>query len=249
MRNRLVVVTGGSRGIGAAVARQAAASGYAVLVNYRDDSDGALRVVREIRGAGATAEAVRGDVGVERDVLALFAAADRTNLPLAGLVNNAGMTGGFARLQDLAAETLARVLTVNVVGAFLCAREAAKRMSTERGGQGGAIVNMSSRAAQLGGAGEWIHYAASKGAVDTLTIGLAKELGREGIRVNAVAPGLIDTELHGAAGDPDRVRRLASGVPMGRPGLAEEVAEAVLWLISPAAAYVTGAIVPVAGGR
>jgi NAD(P)-dependent dehydrogenase (short-subunit alcohol dehydrogenase family) len=249
MSSGSILVTGGSRGIGAAVARKAAAAGYAVLVNYRDDGDAAMRVVRQIRDGGAVAEAVRGDVARESDVMAIFAAADRTGLPLAGLVNNAGTTGGFSRVADLAVETLTQVLTVNVVGAFLCAREAVKRMSTERGGRGGAIVNLSSRAAQLGGPGEWIHYAASKGAVDTLTVGLARELGREGIRVNAVAPGLIDTELHGAAGDPDRVRRLASSVPMGRPGFADEVADAILWLLSPASAYVTGAIVPVSGGR
>jgi NAD(P)-dependent dehydrogenase (short-subunit alcohol dehydrogenase family) len=182
-------------------------------------------------------------------VLHLFAAADQMGVPLAGLVNNAGISGGFARLDALQGEALRRVLAVNVAGSFLCAREAVRRMSTRHGGRGGTIVNISSIAAKLGSPGEWIHYAASKGALDTLTVGLAREVAAEGIRVNAVSPGLIATDLHAAAGAPDRLERLAPGIPMGRAGTAAEVAAAVLWLMSTSASYVTGAVVPVGGGR
>jgi NAD(P)-dependent dehydrogenase (short-subunit alcohol dehydrogenase family) len=245
----LVIVTGGSKGIGAAVAALAATRGFTVVVNYVGDQDGADGVVRRIADAGGRAHAVQADIGSESGVLRLFAAADAIGVGLAGLVNNAGVTGGFSRLDALQDEALRRVLTVNVAGCFLCAREAVRRMSTRRGGQGGNIVNISSIAAKLGGAGEWIHYAASKGALDTLTVGLAREVAAEGIRVNAVAPGLIETGLHAAAGAPDRLERLTPGVPMGRVGTPEEVAEAVLWLMSPAASYITGAIVPIGGGR
>ena len=244
-----LVVTGASRGIGAAVAALAGARGYAVAVGFRDDATSAGEVVAAIRSAGGTALAVRADVADEDDVVGLFAAAEEQLGPLAGLVNNAGITGPLTRLESLAAADLAAVLAVNVGGAILCAREAVRRMSTQRGGSGGAIVNVSSRAAHLGGAGEWVHYAASKGAIDTLTVGLAREVAADGIRVNAVAPGLIATGLHAAAGAPDRLERLAPGIPLQRPGTPAEVAEAVLWLMSAEAAYLTGAILPVSGGR
>jgi NAD(P)-dependent dehydrogenase (short-subunit alcohol dehydrogenase family) len=244
-----LVVTGGSRGIGAAVARLAAARGHAVAVSYREDRDAAEAVVRDVAASGGAAVAIAADVAREPDVVRLFETAARELGPVRGLVNSAGVTGGFSRVEDLAADVLAHVLAVNVGGTVLCAREAVRRMSTRRGGPGGAIVNVSSLAARLGGAGEWVHYAATKGAVDTFTRGLAREVAAEGIRVNAVAPGLVETGLHAAAGAPDRPRRLAGTIPMQRPGAPEEVAEAILWLLSPAASYVTGAIVDVGGGR
>src|SRR5271165_300874 len=245
----LVIVTGAGRGIGAAVATKVAALGYAVLINYAGNDRAAEDVAEQIRRAGGEAITCRADIGDASGIQNLFSAADATCLPVIGLVNNAGISGGFSRLDALSEETLRRVLAVNVAGAMLCAREAVRRMSTQHGGQGGSIVNVSSIAAKLGSAGEWIHYAATKGAIDTLTIGLAREVAAEGIRVNAVAPGLIDTELHAAAGIPDRVQRLASSVPMGRAGTADEVAGCVRFLLSPAAAYVTAAILPVSGGR
>jgi NAD(P)-dependent dehydrogenase (short-subunit alcohol dehydrogenase family) len=243
-----LIITGASRGIGAAVARLAAAE-YSIVVNYLRDEAAAAEVVRQIKSAGGRAVAIQGNVGVEQDVVRLFVEAEKQLGPVRALVNNAGVTGGFSRVDALTSETLARVFTVNVTGTILCSREAIRRMSTRNGGQGGAIVNVSSQAAKIGGSGEWIHYAASKGAVDSFTIGLAREVATEGIRVNAVSPGLISTELHAAAGAPDRMERLAPAVPMKRAGTAEEVAEGIVWLLSPAAAYVTGVILPISGGR
>jgi len=245
----LVIVTGAGRGIGAAVAVKVAALGYAALINYASNDRAAEDVAGQIRRAGGEAITCRADIGDASGIQDLFSTADATRLPIIGLVNNAGVSGGFSRLDALSEETLRRVLAVNVAGAMLCAREAVRRMSTRQGGQGGSIVNVSSIAAKLGSAGEWIHYAASKGAIDTLTIGLAREVAAEGIRVNAVAPGLIDTDFHAAAGAPDRAARMAAGIPMGRAGTPEEVADAILWLMSSRASYITGAIVPVGGGR
>jgi NAD(P)-dependent dehydrogenase (short-subunit alcohol dehydrogenase family) len=242
-------VTGGSRGIGAAVARLGAAEGYDVALTYADDREAAERAVAEIRDFGRHALAIRADVGREEDVVAAFAAVDGTFGAPDAVVLNAGITGRFARVDELDAATLERVLAVNVAGTFLCAREAVRRMSTAHGGRGGAIAIVSSRAATLGSPGEYVHYAASKGAVNTLTIGLAKEVAREGLRVNAISPGLIATEIHARAGRPERLERIAAAVPMGRAGTADEVAAAILWIVSPAASYVTGAILDVGGGR
>ncbi len=244
-----LIVTGGSSGIGAAVARLAATRGYAVAINYSRDDAAAYAVVAEIGALGGSAIAVRGDVSHEADVVELFASATRELGPVTALVNNAGITGPLARLDEIDAATIERVLAVNVTGSMLCAREAVKRMSTKHGGAGGAIVNVSSAASRLGSGGEFIHYAVSKGAIDTLTIGLAREVATEGIRVNAVSPGLIDTGIHAKSGAPDRASRLAPNIPMKRPGRAEEVAESILWLLSPAASYVTGAVLSVSGGR
>ncbi|HEX3551304.1 MAG TPA: SDR family oxidoreductase [Candidatus Elarobacter sp.] len=244
----VLLVTGGSRGIGAAVARGAAAAGYDVALTYVDDAAAASAVARDVESAGRRAAVVRADVAREEDVVAAFAAADALG-PLEAVVVNAGVTGWFTRVDELDAATLERVLAVNVGGAFLTAREAVRRMSTARGGAGGAIVLLSSRAVALGSPNEYVHYAASKAAVDTLTRGLAKEVAREGVRVNAVAPGLIDTEIHARGGRPERVAQVTAMVPMGRIGTPDEVAAAVLWLASPAASYVTGAILDVSGGR
>jgi NAD(P)-dependent dehydrogenase (short-subunit alcohol dehydrogenase family) len=244
-----LIVTGGSRGIGAATARLAAARGYAVAVNFSTSESEARELVDEINGSGGRALAIHADVSSEDQILQLFETAERELGAITALVNNAGITGGFARVENVTAEAIERTLAVNVTGSILCAREAIRRMSTRRGGRGGAIVNISSRAAHIGGSGEWVHYAASKGAIDSFTIGLAREVATEGIRVNAVAPGLTETGLHAASGQPDRIKRLASTIPMGRPGLPEEIAESILWLLSPAASYITGAILEVGGGR
>lgn len=246
---KLIVVTGGSRGIGAALVRSFARSGHEVLFNYSSDAEAANALVEEHKNLGLSVHSVRADMGDERGVVELFNAADRLQTPLTGLVNNAGVTGGFSRVADLQGSVLQQVLAVNVAGCFLCSREAVKRLSVQRGRLGGNIVNISSIAAKLGGAGEWVHYAASKGALDTLTVGLAREVANEGIRVNAVAAGLIETDLHAAAGAPDRLARLAPGIPIGRAGTADEVAAAVVWLMSDEASYVTGAILPIGGGR
>ncbi|MGA8407455.1 MAG: SDR family oxidoreductase [Candidatus Acidiferrales bacterium] len=246
---RAVIVTGGGRGIGAAVARLVGGRGFPVVVNYVANRAAAELVVRSIVEAGGLAVAVQGDVAREEDVLRLFAAAEREFGAVGGLVNNAAVTGGFARVEAIEARAVERMLAVNVLGTMLCSREAVRRMSVRHGGGGGAIVNISSLAARTGGAGEWVHYAASKGAIDSFTIGLAREVAEEGIRVNAVAPGLIDTELHAANGEPGRLERLRPGIPMKRAGTAAEVAEGVAWLLSEAASYTTGTILEIGGGR
>ena len=245
----VIVVTGSGRGIGAATALLAARRGHAVCVNYAERADRAQAVVEEIRAAGGRAALAKADVSREDEVAALFDTVDRELGPVTGLVNNAGITGPATRFDGYDAATLRRILDVNVTGTMLCTQAAARRMSTARGGAGGAVVNLSSIAATLGGAGQWTCYAAAKGAINSLTVGLSRELAPEGIRVNAILPGLIDTEIHAAAGVGDRLAQLAPSVPAGRVGTAEECAEAILWLLSDAASYVTGALMPVSGGR
>ena len=242
-----LIVTGGSRGIGAAVARLGAARGYAIALNYTERTEAAEALAGEINAGGGRALAIRADVARETDVLSLFSQAEALG-PIGGLVNNAGMTGGVARVERVTAPMLERLFAVNVLGTILCAREAIRRMSTAHGGKGGGIVNLGSRAADLGGGGEWVHYAASKGAIDAFTRGLAREVAAEGIRVNTVSPGLIDTEIHDSA-YPGRLAKMTPGVPMQRAGSAAEVAEVVLWLLSDASSYVTGANIDVSGGR
>jgi NAD(P)-dependent dehydrogenase (short-subunit alcohol dehydrogenase family) len=245
----VIIVTGGSQGIGEAVARLAAARGYAVALTYQSNRSGADAVVADIAEAGGKALALQAEMADEASILALYRTVDQAFGPVTALVNNAGTPGPMGKIDTVTTQTLDTVLAVNVRAPFLMIREAVARMATDRGGAGGAIVNISSRAAELGGAGEWIHYAASKGALESLTIGASKELALRGIRVNAVSPGLIQTGLHARAGLPDRLTRLIAGVPMGRIGSTREVANAVLWLLSPEAAYITGVIVPVSGGR
>ena len=249
MTREAVIVTGASRGIGAAVARMVGANGLPVVVNYVKHKSAAEAVVAQIVSAGGAAVAVQGDVGKEWDILRLFEAAEEEFGAVGGLVNNAGVTGGFARVEAVTADAIAQVLAVNVAGMMLCSREAVRRMSTRLGGKGGSIVNISSLVTRTGGAGEWVHYAASKGAVNSFTVGLAREVAEEGIRVNAVAPGLIETDLHADNGAPDRLERLTPTIPMKRAGTAEEAAAGVVWLMSDAASYVTGSIVEVGGGR
>jgi NAD(P)-dependent dehydrogenase (short-subunit alcohol dehydrogenase family) len=244
-----LLVTGGSRGIGAAICRLAAKEGYAVAVNYHSHEEAASKLVAEIRQTGGRGAAIQADIGREADILQLFQSAEQQLGPLVALVNNAAITGGFARVDSVKAAMLERLFAVNVTGAILCAREAVRRLSTAHGGRGGAIVSISSRAAKLGSSGEWVHYAMSKGAIDSLTVGLAREVAEEGIRVNAVAPGLVETDIHEEAGDPGRAARLASTIPLGRAGTPEEIAAGVIWLLSPAASYVTGAILEMGGGR
>jgi NAD(P)-dependent dehydrogenase (short-subunit alcohol dehydrogenase family) len=244
-----LIVTGASRGIGAAVARLAAERGYGVAVNFATGAGEAAALVRQIISAGGRAVAIQADISREEDVMRLFVTAEHELGSIKALVNNAAITGGFARVDSVTAKALTEVMAVNVCGAILCAREAVRRMSTRHGGSGGAIVNISSRAVHTGSPGEWVHYAASKGAIDSFTIGLAREVATEGIRVNAVAPGLIETGLHAANGEPGRLQRLMGTIPMGRAGLPAEVAEGVLWLLSPAASYSTGAILELGGGR
>lgn len=247
--DKVIVVTGGSRGIGAAVARLAAQRGYAVCVNYIRDRDAADRVVEDCGRAGVKATAVQADVAVEADVVRLFERVDRELGTVTALVNNAGTLERQMRVEDMDAGRIARVFAVNVTGAFLCCREAVRRMSTRHGGAGGAIVNVSSAAACVGSPGEYVDYAAAKGAVDTLTLGLSKEVAEEGIRVNAVRPGFIYTEIHASGGEPGRVDRVKAFVPMKRGGQPEEVAAAILWLLSEEASYTTGTFIDVAGGR
>lgn len=244
----VVVVTGGGRGIGRAVSLLAAGRGYKVCLSYVSDAGAAAKVVAAIETAGGAAVAVRCDVADEADVVALFEAADRLGTVTA-LVNNAGVVDLPARVSEMSAARLHRMMATNVVGSVLCAREAVRRMSTRSGGRGGAIVNVSSIAARLGGAGQFVDYAASKGAIDSFTVGLAREVAGEGIRVNAVAPGIIDTEIHASGGTPNKAAALGPTVPMRRAGTAEEIAGPVLWLLSDEAAYTTGAILDVSGGR
>jgi NAD(P)-dependent dehydrogenase (short-subunit alcohol dehydrogenase family) len=244
-----LLVTGGSRGIGAATARLAAARGYDVCLSYANRPDAAEAVVKDCEAQGVRALAVQADVATEQDVLRLFATAEDALGAPGVLVNNAGIIAPKAPVADLNATRIEQMLAVNVLGAFLCAREAVRRMSTRLGGSGGIIVNVSSRAAVLGGAGQYVDYAAAKAAVDTLTVGLAAEVADEGIRVTAVRPGLIFTDIHASGGQPDRVEQLQSTVPLGRGGQPEEVAEAILWLASDQASYVTGTVLDVAGGR
>ncbi|MBV1701175.1 MAG: SDR family oxidoreductase [Hyphomicrobiales bacterium] len=244
----LMVVTGGSRGIGRAVALRAAALGYNLVINYVNDQSAADEVVVAARAHGVSAIAVQGDVAREADILSLFAAADKLG-QVTALINNAGVVDIGQRVDEMSAARITRMFSINVLGSFLCAREAVKRMSTRHGGKGGVIVNLSSVAATLGGPGEYIDYAASKGAIDTFTIGLAKEVATEGIRVNAVSPGITATDIHASGGKPTRAQDMARFVPMQRPGTADEVAAAVLWLVSGEASYVTGANLAVTGGR
>ncbi|TIT64034.1 MAG: SDR family oxidoreductase [Mesorhizobium sp.] len=246
---KVLLVTGGSRGIGAAICRLGAKAGYRVAVNYASNKAAADALVAEIKAGGGDAVAVRGDVGKETDIVAMFGVVDRAFGRLDAFVNNAGIVDVKARVDEMDVSRLERMMRINVVGSFLCAREAVKRMSTRHGGSGGAIVNISSAAATLGSPGEYVDYAASKGAIDTFTIGLAREVALEGIRVNAVRPGIIDTEIHASGGQPDRIERFRDLLPMKRAGSADEVAGAVLYLLSDAASYTTGAILNVSGGR
>lgn len=246
---KVMLVTGGSRGIGAAVARLAARDGWDVTVNYARDRAAAERVVAEVAAFGRRAVAVQADMGVPADVARLYAEHDRAFGRLDALINNAGIVGQKARTEEIDDERVTRLVAINVTGAFLAAREAIRRMSTSLGGEGGSIVNMSSAAVRLGSPGEYVDYATSKGAIDSMTTGMAREQAAHGVRVNAIRPGLIETEIHASGGQPDRVARLTHMIPMLRPGTAEEVAETALWLCSPAASYVTGAIIDVSGGR
>lgn len=245
----VLLVTGGSRGIGAAVSLGAARQGWRVAVNYASAKAAADDVVAAIKGAGGEAIAIQGDVGIAADISAIFAAVDKHFGRLDGLVNNAGIVATVERVDEMSPERVERMLRVNVTGSILCAAEAVRRMSSRHGGKGGAIVNISSMAAVLGSASQYVDYAASKAAIDTFTIGLSREVAAEGVRVNAIRPGVIETDLHASGGLPDRARELAPMIPMKRPGTPAEVADAVLYLLSPAASYVTGAILNVSGGR
>jgi NAD(P)-dependent dehydrogenase (short-subunit alcohol dehydrogenase family) len=246
---KVLVVTGGSRGIGAAVARLAAQDGYAVCLSYLSNRAAADAVVASIAAKGGVAIAVKADVAIEQDVVRLFDEVDASLGRVTALVNNAGILEQQSRVEDMNAARISRIFATNVIGSFICAREAIRRMSTKPGGAGGAIVNLSSRASRLGSPNEYVDYAASKGAIDTFTDGLAKEIAAEGIRVNAVSPGIIYTEIHASGGDPDRVERMKDLIPMKRGGTAEEVARAVLWLLSEESSYTTGASINVSGGR
>ena len=246
---RAILITGGSRGIGRASAKLAGARGWSVGVNYRDDADAAAATAAAIETAGGKARIIKGDVAREADVIAMFDQMGDAFGHVDGLVNNAGIIQPPMRLAEMDIARLERIFSINVLGAYLCAREAARRMSLSRGGKGGTIVNVSSAAARLGSPGEYVDYAGSKAAIDTLTVGLAKELGPDGVRVNAVRPGVIETDIHASGGDPDRAARIGKGTALGRAGKAEEVAEAIIWLMSDASSYVTGAILDVSAGR
>ena len=245
----VVLITGGSRGIGAATALAAARAGYAVALSFQTDGQAAQSVVRAIEVLGGQALAIQADVAQEDSVLAMFSAIDATWGRLDALVNNAGVVDVASRVDAMSVARLRRMFDTNVLGSFLCAREAVLRMSTRHGGRGGSIVNVSSAASRLGSPGQYVDYAASKGAIDTFTVGLSKEVAAEGIRVNAVRPGIIDTEIHASGGEPDRAQLLGAQVPMQRPGSADEVAQAIVWLLGPHASYTTGTLLDVSGGR
>lgn len=245
----VLLITGGSRGIGAATALLAAQRGYTVAVNYHSNALAADDVVRHIQAGGGTAVALQADISDEAQVMAMFEEVDARLGRLSALVNNAAVVDLGARVDEMSAARLRRMFDINMLGSFLCAREAVKRMSTRHGGAGGVIVNLSSSASRTGGAGQYVDYAASKGAIDTFTAGLAREVVLEGIRVNAVRPGIVDTGIHASGGDPDRAHRMASSIPMQRPGTPQEVAQAVLWLLSGEASYTTGSVLDVTGGR
>jgi NAD(P)-dependent dehydrogenase (short-subunit alcohol dehydrogenase family) len=247
--DRTLVITGGGRGIGAATALRAARAGWHVVVNYARDEAAAAAVVAQVRALGRQALAMAADVADDAQVQALFAHVDRAMPPLGGLVNNAGVVDDASRVDAMSAARIQRMFAVNVFGSFHCAREAVRRLSTAHGGAGGAIVNVSSVASRLGSAGQYVDYAAAKGAVDAFTLGLAREVATEGVRVNAVRPGIIDTDIHASGGQPDRAQRLAPQVPMQRPGAADEVAAAIVWLLGDESPYTTGAIIDVSGGR
>ena len=249
MDSPVVLVTGGSRGIGAATALAAARAGYAVALSFQTDGQAAQSVVRAIEVLGGRAMALQADVAQEDSVLAMFAAVDAAWGRLDALVNNAGVVDVASRVDAMSVARLRRMFDTNVLGSFVCAREAVLRMSTRHGGRGGSIVNVSSAASRLGSPGQYVDYAASKGAIDTFTVGLSKEVAAEGIRVNAVRPGIIDTEIHASGGEPDRARLLGAQVPMQRPGSADEVAQAIVWLLGPHASYTTGTLLDVSGGR
>lgn len=246
---KVMLITGGGRGIGAATARLAITEGYAVCINYHQQSASAEALVAEIKTAGGEAIAVQANIAIDAEVEQLFTTIDRYFGRLDVLVNNAGILEPQMRLEQMDSARLLRVFATNVFGSFACAREAVKRMSKENGGNGGVIVNLSSIAAKLGAPGEYIDYAAAKGAIDSMTVGLAKEVASQGIRVNAVRPGVIDTEIHASGGEPNRVARVSASVPMGRGGSAEEVAEAIIWLASDKASYASGALLDISGGR
>ena len=248
LTENVVLVTGGSRGIGAAACLRAAELGHAIMVNYVSNRQAAEDVVAQIEGSGGKARAVQGDVQSEADVMAMFAACDDFGR-LVGLVNNAGVVDRPQRVDEMTLDRLNRMFAINLVGSFLCAREAVKRMSTRHGGKGGAIVNLGSASSKLGSGNQYVDYAASKGAIDTMTVGLALEVATEGVRVNAIRPGIIDTEIHASGGAPDRVAEITSSLPMKRAGTADEVAKAIKWLLSDESSYTTGAILDVSGGR